>query len=117
VTRVVKLIALLAFAAALLVPTAIAAAASDPTGEQYTRYALIRDDLRACSLDRTWHHLGTTQRKRCVRLRRLYTLWSDPTFSSNSYHVHCNTAKSCPAAPEGEPSPREAIPAGSNIYR
>jgi hypothetical protein len=101
----------------VLVPVGSAMAGSDATGEQYRAYASVREKLVACSLDRQWRHLGADARKRCVRLRKLYILWSDPRYSSNSYHVYCRTAKKCPAAPDGEPDPRAAIPRGANVYR
>ena len=99
---------------ALALPAATTALAD--VGDDYNAYAQIRDKLRACSLDRTWHHLSDTQRKRCTRYRHLYTLWADPSYSSNSYHVHCRTSK-CMTAPYGEPDPRAAIPQGADVYR
>jgi hypothetical protein len=92
-----------------------AGAGSTDQGTIYRKYALIRDRLAACSLDRANHHLGDEERARCPRYRQLYTLWSEPG-ESYSYHVHCNTSK-CPAAPFGEPDPRQPIPAGARTFR
>jgi hypothetical protein len=108
--------ALLAVLAVLPVGGAVAGS-DDPTGDQYRAYASVREKLVACSLDRQWRHLGADARKRCVRLRKLYILWSDPRYSSNSYHVYCRTARKCPAAPDGEPDPRAPIPRGANVFR
>src|SRR4051812_7099483 len=91
-----------------------AAAGADQTGETYRKYAQIRTELVACSLDRTWHHLGTRERKDCTHNRKLYTLWSEPG-ESYRYHVHCKTKK-CPAAPIGEPNPRAPIPSGAHTF-
>jgi hypothetical protein len=90
------------------------AGSSDPL-TTYRKYALVRDKLIACSLDRTNHHLGSEVRKHCPNYRKLYTLWSDPG-ESFSYHVHCNTKK-CPPRPIGEPDPRAPIPAGAHTFR
>jgi hypothetical protein len=92
-----------------------AGAGSSDQGTIYLKYALIRDKLIACSLDRTNQHLGKAQRARCPRYRELYTLWSSPG-ESYGYHVHCNTKK-CPAQPFGEPDPRQPIPAGAHVFR
>jgi hypothetical protein len=81
----------------------------------YIKYAKIRDQLVACSLDRSVHQLGTEVREKCPRYRELYTLWSQPGESFN-YHVHCNTSK-CIPAPDGEPNPRAAIPRGAHTFR
>jgi hypothetical protein len=105
---------LVALCAAGGIAATASAGSSDP-GETYRKYALIRDKLVACSLDRTNHHLGSEVRARCPRYRQLYTLWSEPG-ESFSYHVHCNTKK-CPAQPIGEPDPRAPIPAGAKTFR
>jgi hypothetical protein len=110
------LVAVLAVTALTFAPAGTAAAGDRP-GDTYNAYASVRSKLLSCSLDRTWRHLGADARKRCVKYRRLYILWSDPNFSGTSYHVHCRTAKSCPAAPIGEPDPRAPIPSGANVYR
>src|SRR3954471_17820365 len=69
----------------------------------YQKYALIREHLVSCSLDRTWHHLGTSARRRCnTYYRRYYVLWSSPG-ESYHYHVHCRSSRKCPRTPEGEP--------------
>jgi len=93
-----------------------ASAGAADEGETYRKYAQIRNDLIACSLDRTWHHLGATKRRTCTRLRRLYVLWAEGG-ESGRYHVHCRSSRKCPAAPNAEPNPRSAIPAGSTIFR
>ena len=105
---------LVALCAAAGIAATASAGSSDP-GETYRKYALVRDKLVACSLDRTNHHLSDAQRSRCTRYRKLYTLWSEPG-ESYSYHVHCNTEK-CPAQPFGEPDPRAPIPAGAHTFR
>jgi len=92
-----------------------AGAGSTDQGSVYRKYALIRDKLVACSLDRTNQHLGSEERARCPRYRKLYTLWSEPG-ESYGYHVHCNTKK-CPAQPFGEPDPRQPIPASARVFR
>jgi hypothetical protein len=104
--------------AALCVAGAVPAlsSAGDSAGETYKRYALTRERLISCSLDRTWNHLSDTARKRCTSLRRLYVLWSEPG-ESYRYHVHCRTSKQCPAAPEGEPNPRAPIPSDAHTFR
>ena len=89
--------------------------ASDSTGETYRAYAMIRERLTTCSLERSWHHLSAEQRRGCKRLRRLYVLWSGPG-ESYHYHVHCRTSK-CPATPEGEPDARSPVPSGATTFR
>ena len=91
------------------------AGSSDP-GETYRKYAQIRNDLYACSLDRTYRHLGAEDRRGCARLRKLYILWSEPG-ESGRFHIFCRTSKKCPAAPIGEPSTRSPIPAGAKRFR
>jgi hypothetical protein len=106
---------LVALCAAGGIAATASAGSSDP-GETYRKYALIRDRLIACSLDRTNHHLSSAVRARCKDDRKLYTLWSEPG-ESYGYHVHCNTSKKCPAQPIGEPDPRDPIPAGAHTFR
>jgi len=113
--RVRTLIAALLVAVSLTAALPASAGAGDSTTDTYTAYAKIRERLITCSLDRTWHHLGTEGRRSCTRLRRLYVLWSTPG-ESYRYHVHCRTRK-CPAQPIGEPSPRSPIPTGANTFR
>ena len=108
------LVALLATFAAAGSPPALAG--SDSTLETYREYSLIRERLISCSLDRTWHHLGSSARRRCTKLRRLYVLWSEPG-ESYRYHVFCRTSSKCPRAPTGEPNPRTPIPAGAQTFR
>jgi hypothetical protein len=103
--------------AAILLPAGSTAVAGDDVGETYNRYAQIRADLVGCSLDRTWNQMSATGKKRCKRLRRLYTLWSDPAQGGTRYHVHCRTRTRCPKAPIGEPDPRQPIPDGALVYR
>jgi hypothetical protein len=92
-----------------------AAGAGDSTGDTYRAYSLIRERLISCSLDRTWQHLGRTERRRCARYRRLYVLWSAPG-ESYRYHVYCRTSK-CPATPIGEPDPRAPLPPDAQTFR
>jgi hypothetical protein len=91
------------------------AGAGDSVRDTYVRYALVRERLVSCSLDRTWQHLGAQARKRCARYRRLYVLWSAPG-ESYRYHVQCRTS-TCPRAPEGEPDPRAPLPPDAQIFR
>ena len=93
-----------------------ATAGADEQSETYRKYGQIRNNLIACSLDRTWHHLSAEQRRRCGRLRKLYVLWAEGG-ESGRYHVHCRSSKKCPTAPFGEPDPRSPIPAGSTPFR
>jgi hypothetical protein len=93
-----------------------AGAGSSDQGTTYRKYALIRDKLIACSLDREVHHLGAEKRKQCPRLRKLYILWSSPG-ESFGYHVYCRTSKECPRAPIGEPNTRSPIPNGAKTFR
>ena len=110
---------LLTFAALLLTTATlgagVASAAADTEIDQYRRYAVVRQQLLSCSLDRSYHHLGRTGRRRCVRLRKLYVLWSQPG-ESGGYHVHCRT-RTCPPTPIDEPDARSPIPAGANVFR
>jgi len=96
--------------------SAPALAGSDSTLESYREYSLVRERLTSCSLDRTWHHLGSSARKRCTTYRRLYILWSAPG-ESYRYHVYCRTSRKCPRAPEGEPNPRSPLPADAQTFR
>jgi len=95
---------------------AASASAGSDAGETYRKYAQIRNDLYACSLDRTYRHLSAEDRKDCTKLRKLYILWSEPG-ESNRFHVFCRTSKKCPAQPIGEPNPRSPIPAGAQRFR
>ena len=92
------------------------ATAGTDQGETYRKYAQIRNDLYACSVDRTWRHLGDEERSNCATLRKRYILWSEPG-ESGSFHVYCRTSKKCPAAPIGEPNTRSPIPAGAKRFR
>ncbi len=109
-----------ALIAALLMALCVAGGAASTAGaadagETYRAYALVRERLITCSLDRTWRHLGSEARKRCARVRRLYVLWSEPG-ESYRYHLHCRTAK-CPATPEGEPDARAPMPGDARTFR
>lgn len=106
------LVALCAAAVGFAAPAT--AGSSDP-GETYRKYAQIRNNLYACSLDRTYRHLSAEKRSTCPRLRRLYILWADPG-ESGGFHVFCRTSKKCPAAPIGEPNPRSPIPSGAQRF-
>jgi hypothetical protein len=101
---------------ALAVPIGVASA-GDTVRERYQRYAEIREQMLACSLDATWNHMSATWKRRCVRLRRLYTLWIDPTYGASNYHLHCRTRSRCPAPPIGEPDPRDPIPRRALVVR
>ena len=109
-----------AFAATLLVALSAAGGFAASAGaadarDTYRKYALVRERLVSCSLDRTWQHLSTEERQKCTRYRKLYTLWSEPG-ESYRYHVHCKTKK-CPATPIGEPDARAPIPRGAQTFR
>ena len=108
---------LLAFFALALLVSPGAASAGDSVGERYDRYAKIRELMIACALDQTWNHMSSTGKRRCVRLRRLYELWYDPSYGSSVYHLHCRTRSRCPAAPIGEPDPRKPSPRGAVVVR
>jgi hypothetical protein len=114
-TRVRALAATLLAALCVAGAAPAAAGAGDPAGDTYRHYALVRERLISCSLDRTWHHLSAAARNRCKSLRRLYVLWSEPG-ESYRYHVHCRTS-TCPATPEGEPDARAPIPSGAVTFR
>ena len=93
--------------------TGAATAAADER-DDFIRYGKVREQMLACSLDRTWHHLGSVERRRCKRLRKLYVLWSE--YGSAGFHIHCKTRR-CPPRPIGEPDPRAPIPRGAVIFR
>jgi hypothetical protein len=92
-----------------------AAGAGDSSRDTYVKYALVRERLVSCSLDRTWQHMGDQARKRCTRYRKLYILWSAPG-ESYRYHVHCRTS-TCPEAPADEPDPRAPLPPDAKTHR
>ena len=114
-TSVRSLIALLALACTLAAVVGTGVAAAGGSSDNYGPYAVARQTMLGCSLDRTWHHFGSVKRRQCVRLRKLYILWSQPGESSG-YHLHCRTSK-CPATPIGEPDARAPIPRGANVFR
>ena len=113
--RVRALAATLLAALCAVVGLPAAAGAGDSTGDTYRAYALVRERLITCSLDRTWEHVGSRERRRCARYRKLYVLWSAPG-ESYRYHVHCRTS-TCPAAPMGEPDPRAPLPSDAQTFR
>lgn len=94
-----------------------ASAGSNREFERYRAYALLRERLHSCSLDRAWHHLGRSARKRCRYLRRQYVLYSIDGESSQ-FFVYCKRrARRCPPAPTGVRSPRAPIPRGATVFR
>lgn len=112
----ITITALLVLAASAFVASiSTGGVAAADAGDDYRAYAVIRQHMIACSLDRTWHHMGASQRRRCKRLRKLYVLWSEPG-ESGGYHIHCRTRR-CPPQPIGEPNPRVPIPRGAVIFR
>lgn len=115
--RIKNVVALLAAVCTLAVTigAGVATAGGDRVGAEYRAYALIRERLISCSLDRSYRHLGTEARRKCTSLRKLYVLYSDPG-ESYRYHVHCKTSK-CPATPDGEPNARGPIPPGAQTFR
>ena len=93
------------------------ASAGDSVGDRYRSYSLLRERLRSCSLDRSWHHLGQGARKRCRTLRRQYVLYSI-NGESSEFFVHCRrSAPRCPAAPDGVRDPRLPVPRGATVFR
>ena len=117
----VRILALLVALTAVLVGTVGAGQASAGSGDQarerYQRYALLRERLKTCSLDRTWHHLGSSARKRCRSLRRQYLLYA-VNGESGTFFFYCRKrAKSCPSAPEGLRNPRTPPPANATLFR
>lgn len=116
-TRIKLALALVAAVSALsgALAAGSASAGSDRAGEPYRAYALVREKLISCSLDRSYRHLSADARRSCTRLRKLYVLYSDPG-ESYRYHVHCRTRK-CPATPEGEPNARAPIPRTAQVFR
>jgi hypothetical protein len=109
-------ILLMAVLASLCVAAAVpATAGAGDAGDNYRAYALVRERLISCSLDRNWRQLAREARARCVRTRHLYVLWADPG-ESYRYHVHCRTTK-CMGTPEGEPDARAPIPSGARTFR
>jgi hypothetical protein len=113
-TSLRALIALLAVACTL-VAAAGAESAGAASDDNYVPYAVARQTMMGCSLDRTWHHFGSVKRRTCARMRKLYILWADPGESSDFY-LHCRTAK-CPATPIGDPDARAPIPRGAHVFR
>ena len=94
-----------------------AAAGSDRAQETYRKYALLRERLKSCSLDRTWHHLGSSARKRCRTLRRQYVLYA-VNGESTTFYLYCRPrARRCPAAPIGVRDPRKRPPASATLFR
>ena len=114
-TSLRAIIASLAVACTLVAALGVGVAAAGGSSDNYGSYAVARQTMLACSLDRTWHHLGSVTRRKCTRLRKLYILWSQPG-ESNGYHLHCRTS-TCPATPIGEPDARAPIPSGANVFR
>jgi hypothetical protein len=113
-TSLRTLVALLVVTSSLVAGVGGGVAAAGSGSDNYGPYAVTRQTMVACSLDRTWHHLGAVKRRQCVRLRKLYVLWSQPG-ESGGYHLHCRTRK-CPATPIGEPDARAPIPRGANVF-
>ena len=106
------------FAAALIAAIALlslaATASAGNPDNTYQRYAIVRDQVRACVLDRTYRHLGQEKRRTCRSYRRLYGLAS-PGGSSDVFLV-CFTRR-CPTAPPGVPNPRGRVPADFKVDR
>ena len=96
----------LATGVVLALPGAASAGSPDRT---YVRYAKVRDQLIACSLDRGYRHLGAEKRRQCPRLRCRYALYSFYGAPSTTFII-CKTRR-CPARPIGVPSLRGTAPA------
>lgn len=110
-----------ALAAALIAAVAASTFAGPVTAgsggdSTYKRYAQIRDQTRACVLDRSYRHLGAEKRRTCRRYRPLYVLYVRDGGESAEFHLHCLTS-TCPRTPPGEPSARAAIPRGANVFK
>jgi Ni/Co efflux regulator RcnB len=101
--------------ALLMLAVALPVTASADAGSDYQRYAQVRERVQHCVLDRQWGQLSATERKSCKKLRKLYTVWTQPGESSD-FHLHCLTSK-CPPSINGEPDPRAAIPSGAKNYK
>lgn len=111
------LVLAVALLAATFAATPASAGSSARPSEQYRKYALLRERLKACSLDRTWRHLGSTARRRCRSLRRNYLLYAI-NGESGTFYVYCRKrARRCPPAPTGVRNPRTPPPAGATIFR
>jgi hypothetical protein len=46
--------------------------------DDYRPYALIRERMKSCLLDRQWHPLSVEARRNCRRLRKLYVFYVYP---------------------------------------
>ena len=97
---------------AVLVVAAGGAQAGTPDS-RYVRYAKVRDQVKACVLDRGYRHLGQEKRRTCRRYRARYRLFSFN--GSADFFLHCLTS-TCPPQPIGVPDPRASIPNEATVY-
>jgi hypothetical protein len=115
-----RTVALLAAVIAVLAASfsvGTASAGSDRVQETYRKYALLRERLKSCSLDRAWQHLGSSARKRCRTLRRRYVLYAI-NGESGTFYVYCRPrTRRCPAAPIGVRDPRKRPPSNATLFR
>ena len=94
-----------------------ATAQTTDEGELYQRYAITRERLLECRLDRTWDILSRDGKRACRTLRRRYTLYAYPGNSSRLY-FRCRRSRPCPRTPASiDYGTRDAIPPGSTVYR
>ena len=115
-TAVQRILARLAVATclALLAAPAVRADTSIP---DYTRYALLRERLLSCQLDRTIRHLSYEDRRACRRLERRYVLFALAGAGlSQDLYIHCLTRR-CPTTPDGNPRADRPLPRGATVVR
>ena len=94
-----------------------AAAQTPDEGEVYQRWAITRERLLECQLDRTWDILTPEGKRACRRLRRAYTLYATPGNNSRLY-FRCRRRRPCPRTPASVYyGTRDPIPAGATVYR
>ena len=102
--------AIAAVIAAVAVGAGGAQAAPEPN---YAKYAKVRDQVRACVLDKQYRHLGREKRLKCREYRKLYRLYS--YYGSADMLLWCLTSK-CPPAPPHEESPRTRPPSNAIVF-
>src|SRR5688500_6066913 len=103
--RCVTVITVLGLLAGLALPLSSASGQPD---RRYVKYAKVRDQLIACSIDRGGRALSAARRRGCARLQRLYRLYSFRGAISTSF-IRCRTSD-CPPAPLNVPDPRGPLP-------
>lgn len=111
-TRCVTVGTLAVLVAVLAFPAGAAAA---DQGTIYRKYAKVRDQMTACSIDRGWRHLSSSKRRTCKRLRRRYVLYAFYDSPGKTF-IKCKTRR-CPRRPIGVPNPRGPIPSDARVFR